>query len=203
MIATTVRVRKCDVCPKLFERRSTLHVVCSYACTVKRAKQKERAAKQAAKKAAADDRRDTRAKLEALKSLRELRSEAQAAFNAFIRYRDRLAGYGCICCGAPLDWNSSKPGGAVDAGHFISRGADIALAFDERNVNAQRKGCNRPNGTTRAKFTAGMTERWGVAVVEELEGPQSVQHLRHDDLRQIRDTYRRKANALKKQLETI
>jgi hypothetical protein len=153
-----------------------------------------------AEKAAREDRKQTRAQLEAMKSLRTLRAEAQAEFNRFIRHRDRLAGWGCICCGAPLNWNSTKPGGEVDAGHYMGRGAAIELAFDEVNVNAQRKSCNRPGGATRAEFRAGMVARWGRAEVERLEGPQSLPQLRHDDLRAIRDDYRKKANALEKEL---
>ena len=38
----TVPARACAVCSKLFERRSTMHTVCSYACTSKAAKAKER-----------------------------------------------------------------------------------------------------------------------------------------------------------------
>lgn len=189
--------RDCKVCEKPFSPRTSLQTICRTLCALKLEATKLRAAKEAA----ATNRRKTRKALEALKSLRQLRGEAQDAFNLFCRLRDRLAGHGCICCGAPLDWNSTKPGGAVDAGHFVSRGSAIELAFDERNVNAQRKGCNRPGGTTRAKFTAGMTERWGAAVVAELEGPHDVPHLKHDDLRKIRDTYRAKARALTKDLQ--
>ncbi len=141
------------------------------------------------------------AKREAMKSLSTLRADAQREFNRYIRLRDRLAGHGCICCGAPLDWNSGKPGGSVDAGHFMSRGSTIELAFDERNVNAQRKSCNRPGGTTRGAVRDGMVNRWGASVVNELEGPQQLPQLRHDDLRHIRDTYRRKARELEKEIE--
>ena len=147
-------------------------------------------------KAAADDKRKTRAQLEALKTLGELRAEAQTEFNRYIRARDKAAGYGCICCGAPLDWNSTKPGGAVDAGHFVSRGSAPELAFDERNVNAQRKGCNRPGGAKRDDFRAGMVGRWGQSVVSELEGPTTRAGLRHDDYRAIKSTNRAKARGL-------
>lgn len=140
-----------------------------------------------------------RKKREALKTLKELRAEAQGALNWFTRARDRAAGYGCICCGEPLDWHSSKPGGAVDAGHFISRGAAPELALVEINVNAQRKGCNRPGGTTRERFRAGMVARWGEEVVAELEGPQEPRRYRHDDYRRMRDDYRARARNLEKQ----
>ena len=89
----------------------------------------------------------------------------------------------------------------MDAGHFMSRGSSIELAFDERNVNAQAKSCNRPGGTTRAQFREGMVERYGEDVVNELEGPHELTQLRHDDLREIRDKYRRMANELAKSIE--
>lgn len=193
----------CKVCTRPIPgRRSTLQTKC-IPCVLGEANARDKAVARAQRQAAIDarkkcaaDRRETKAKLDGMKSLRKLRAEAQTAFNAFCRARDRLAGYGCICCDAPLDWSSNKPGGAVDAGHFVSRGSAIELAFDERNVNAQRKSCNRPGGTTRAKFTAGMTARWGAAVVAELEGPHDLPHLKHDDLRRITKTYRVKAREL-------
>lgn len=151
-----------------------------------------------AKTARKEEAKQDRAKRETLKKLNELRNEAQDAFRWFIRERDRAAGYGCICCGEPLDWDSTMPGGAVDAGHFMSRGSTPELAFDERNTNAQRKGCNRPGGTTRAKFKAGMVDRWGQAVVDALEGPQVPPRHRHDDYRRMRDDYRARARALQK-----
>lgn len=89
----------------------------------------------------------------------------------------------------------------MDAGHYLSRGSSIELAFDERNVNAQAKSCNRPGGTTRAQFRDGMVERYGSAVVDELEGPHKLEQLRHDDLRAIRDKYRKMANDLSKSIE--
>lgn len=181
----------CTTCRKpITGRRSSMQTKC-VRCVLRAAYAKDKAARQ--------DRRETKQKLEAMKSLCELRQEAQAAFNAFIRARDRKAGYGCICCDAPLDWNSTKPGGAVDAGHFVSRGSAIELAFDERNVNAQRKNCNRPGGTTRAQFTAGMVRRHGAAVVAELEGPHDIPRLRHDDLRAIKHKYRTLARELTKE----
>ncbi len=197
-----IRPRCCRVklggCGESFYPARKEQIACSTTCALNMAP--HLTAKKAAETAKAERKAD-QAKREGFKRLGDLRSEAQAEFNRYIRLRDRLAGHGCICCGAPLDWNSTKPGGAVDAGHFMSRGSTIELAFDERNVNAQRKGCNRPGGTTRDAFRAGMVARWGAEVVAELEGPQTMPQLRHDDLRAIRAKYRAKANALAKELQ--
>lgn len=194
-----IRPRRCDArkggCGEMFTPARQMQKACGRRCAIAMIDLKNA---KAAEKARREEAKSDRARKEALKTLKELRAEAQEQFNRFIKFRDRLAGHGCICCGAPLDWDSGKPGGSVDAGHFMSRGSSIELAFDERNVNAQRKSCNRAGGTTRAKFVAGMVARYGQAVVDELEGPHELPQLRHDDLRAIRDTYRRKANELEK-----
>ncbi len=189
-------------CRERFIPRGEKHRACSADCSEKVVEQdKAKAARVEAKRLAvlaAEDKRNTRTQLEALKSLKELRAEAQVAFNKYIRLRDRRAGHACICCGQPLNWTSSLTGGDVDAGHFLSRGARPELAFDERNVNAQRKGCNRTGGTTYLRFRAGMVARYGEEVVADLERPHAMPHLKHDDYRQIRDTYRLKARAIEK-----
>lgn len=194
------KLRKCKApgCTTEFVPRSMTQKACSGFCAIALVLTDKRRAEL---KAAAADKKQTRAKLEALKTLKELRAESQVQFNRWTRLRDRLAGHGCICCGEQLDWDSNKPGGAVDAGHFVSRGSCPELAFVEANVNAQRKGCNRPGGTTRAKFKAGMIARYGLEVVEWLEGPHEIPHYKHDDYRRIRDTYRKRANALEKALK--
>jgi len=186
---------KAPGCENRFVRRSMTHKACGPECAAALARIVNQ---RAAARAAIDDRKQTRAQLEALKGLKELRAEAQAAFNRYIRLRDRRAGHACICCGEPLNWTSSLTGGDVDAGHFLSRGARPELAFDERNVNAQRKGCNRTGGTTYTRFRAGMVARYGEEVVAQLEGPHPMPHLKHDDYRQIRDAYKLKARALEK-----
>lgn len=198
------KLRTCAAagCRERFIPRGDKHRACSVDCSQKVVEQDNaKAARVEAKRVAAlaaEDRLNTRVQLEALKSLKKLRGEAQDAFNRFIRLRDRSAGHACICCGQPLDWTSSLTGGDVDAGHFLSRGARPELAFHERNVNAQRKGCNRTGGTTYPKFRAGMVARFGEEAVADLEGPHPMPHLKHDDYRQIRDGYKLKAKALEK-----
>jgi hypothetical protein len=189
-VIAAVPVRKCAVCPKLFERRSTMHTVCSYPCTVKLAKLKEREAK----KAAADDRRRTRAQLEALKPRSKWLSEAQAAFNYFIRMRD--AHLPCISCGKP-----AHGAGSWDAGHYLTVGARPELRFNEDNVHRQCVKCNQHLHGNLVLYRLGLIERRGQEVVALLEGPHPPAKYTVDELRQIRDTYRRKARDIKKQQE--
>jgi len=193
---TTVKPLKPKTCSKakggcgeVFTPTRAMQGPCGPACAmafVAKAKAKSAA------KAKSDELKADRAKLEAMKSMGKLRGEVQTAFNLFIRLRDKDKP--CICCGKPL--GDPRYGGAYDAGHWLSRGSSPNLAFDERNVNAQRKGCNRPGGTTRAKFRAGMIARWGIAVVEALEADQAVRHHTKDELRAMRAEYRAKAKQL-------
>lgn len=117
-----------------------------------------------AAKAAKDDRKVTRAKLQALKPLAWHKARTQEACNAYVRLRD--AGKPCICCGAPT------VGELVDAGHFLSRGSAPELRFNLDNIHVQLRGCNRGRTEApRARFRAFMLERIGPERLEALEGP--------------------------------
>lgn len=186
--ARTPKPRKCKECLQPFVPIRAMQPVCeSFSCKVAYASKV--AARSAAKRMAAE-RRVIRSRKEQIKPARKLKAEAQAAFNAFIRARDLAAGHNCICCGKPFE--PQKPGGSVDAGHFLSRGSHPNLAFDERNCFAQRKNCNRPGGTTAAAFRLGVIARIGLEAVEALEADTTPSRYRADDYRRIRDEYRKK-----------
>jgi len=153
-----------------------------------------RKAKEAEKQAKAE-RAAFKVRKEAAKQSKTLQAEAQAAINAYRRYQDIASGHGCIDCGQPFE--PQKPGGSVDAGHYLSRGSHPHLAFVEMNINAQKKNCNRPGGTTAAAHRLGMIARYGLAAVEALEADTTPRRYRADDYRAIRDTYRAKLKELK------
>lgn len=168
-------------------------VWCSPECGLKIAQ--ERQAKAKAKKAK-EERKADKAKLRDMKPLSYWNELAQEAFNKYVRLRDIKAGHGCIDCGKPFEPNTI--GGSIDAGHFISRGSAKHLRFDERNCFAQRKNCNRPGGTTRDAFRAGVVERIGLTAVEALESDNEPRQYRRHDLEQIIATYRQKTKELMK-----
>jgi hypothetical protein len=185
--------RKCKACGEPFLTLKPLATACSPECAqelVAVAKAKSTAA------AASADRKATREKLDAMRPLSHWVKQAQTAFNNYVRLRDITAGHGCIDCGKPFE--PEKPGGSVDAGHYLSRGSAPHLKFDERNVFAQRKNCNRPGGATRADFRAGVLARIGLDAVEALESDQSVKQYRADDLKAITAEYRAKVRAIEK-----
>lgn len=175
-------------CGREFIPLKPLQAVCGPLCASRlvRAREEEKKAK---------EREATKAQREALKTRGELKAEAQAACNAYIRYRD--AGLPCIDCGKPMEPN--KRGGSMDAGHYLSRSLAPHLRFTEDNIAGQRKNCNRPGGTTRSAFRAGLVARIGEERVRALETDHTVRKWTQDDFRDIRDTYRAKLRELKKE----
>lgn len=195
----TVKTAKCRApgCRARFVPRFAKHEWCSEDCGAALAQARVAQAKARSAKAAAKvERAKDKDKREAIKTLPDLVKEAQREFNAYVRLRDITAGHGCIDCGRPFE--PDRPGGSVDAGHYLSRGSAPHLRFDERNCFAQRKNCNRPGGTTRQAFRAGVIERIGLAAVEALEADQTPRKYSRDELRAIRDDYRARVRAMKK-----
>ncbi len=173
--------------------RMTTQKVCSIACAKAMAKD-PKLQKVAAKAITKQARQDLKERREKLKTKGDHLREAQQAFNAYIRERDRLAGYACISSGRPLDWN----GNAVDAGHYRSTGAAPHLRFDENNCHAQSKHDNRYLSGNVADYRIGLIKRIGLEAVEALERDQSVRRYTIEDLQAIKALYRQKLKDLRR-----
>ncbi|NIX95320.1 ninG protein [Pseudomonas fulva] len=187
--------KKCRApgCGKPFHPTMTTQRVCSPACALAMAKD-PKLQKVAAKAITKQKRQDLQERREKLKTKGEHLREAQASFNAYIRERDRLAGYACISSGRPLDWN----GNAVDAGHYRSTGAAPHLRFDENNCHAQSKHDNRYLSGNVAEYRLGLIQRIGLAAVEALEADQAPRRYTIEDLQAIKALYRQKLRDLKR-----
>lgn len=169
-------MKQCKACAQAFAPARPMQAVCSPRCATRVVR---------AKKAA--ERASDKARREKIKTRAQWMAEAQAAFNAFVRARD--AGLPCICCGGiSAGWTR---GGEWDAGHYRSRGAAPHLRFDERNVHAQLKQCNRRAWDV-AAYRANLIERIGLAEVEALEADNRIRKFTIADLKSIRDEYRQK-----------
>lgn len=195
MLAKEIKPKKCKApgCGQHFKPAMTTQKVCSHACAMAMAKD-PKLQKIAAKAITKQAREDLKARREKLKSKGDHLREAQQAFNAYIRERDRLAGYPCISSGRPLDWN----GNAVDAGHYRSTGAAPHLRFDENNCHAQSKHDNRYLSGNVADYRIGLIKRIGLEAVEALERDQSVRRYTIEDLRAIKALYRQKLKDLRR-----
>ena len=187
-----LKQKPCKVCKSLFQPRSSWAKACSPMCGMEIAQQ---ISAKKAKLLESANRKETRAKLEKLKTRSQWIKDAQVAFNAYIRARD--AGKPCICCGRI--GNGMVRGGEIDAGHYRSRGSAPHLRFDERNVHAQLKQCNRYASGNIVGYRLGLIERLGLEVVEALESDQAPRRHTIEDLKQIKKIYAAKTRELLKE----
>lgn len=186
-----MKPKTCKVCRAKFEPRQPMATVCSPGCALTLAQSKRARAEKVAQ---VKERKADRVKRERLKTKGDWTREAQAAFNSFIRARD--AGKPCICCGRT--GAGEVHGGEWDAGHYRSRGAAPHLRFDERNVHAQLKQCNRYASGNVVGYRLGLIARIGQAALDELESDQEPRHYSIEQLRGIKAHYASLARALKK-----
>ena len=184
-----MKPKKCRVCKAEFAPQRMGQKACSPICALALAKS-ERAKKE--RKQALLARKETRQRLEAMKGLPQLIREAQTAFNAYVRARDE--GKPCICCGQY--GNGQTRGGEWDAGHYRSRGAAPHLRFDERNVHAQLKHCNRYKAGNVVGYRAGLIARIGLEAVEALEADNAPRKWSREELIAIKREYVAKRKGL-------
>lgn len=146
-------------------------------------------------KAQIADRKTVKLKLDQLKTARDWTKEAQIAFNAFIRERDK--GAECIDgCGARMEGEAI--GGGFDAGHYRSVGSAPHLRFDERNCNGQSKKCNRYGAGRAVDYRRGLINRIGLEAVEALEADQTPRKYSIEELKAIKAHYVAKLKELRK-----
>lgn len=138
---------------------------------------------------ASQERKETKAKLEALKSRSNWAKEAQAAFNRWVRLRD--ADKPCISC-------QRHHGGQYHAGHYLSRGARPELAYEPLNCHKQCSPCNTHLSGNIALYRQSLVNKIGAEKVEWLEGPHEPRHYSIDDLKAIKAKYTALARDLEK-----
>lgn len=179
-----MKASKCKVCRDEYQRLRPMQRVCGIDCA---------RAEAAAKRVKGERKADAEKRLK-LKTWREWVSDAQIAFNAYIRARD--AGRLCICCSMPL--TAGSVGGGYDCGHYRSVGSAPHLRFDERNAHGQRKQCNRYGAGRAVDYRIGLIIRIGREAVESLEADQTPKKYTIEELRQIKSKYSAMARELRK-----
>jgi len=175
-------MKRCKVCDIVFTPARLLQSVCSPRCASKKVKADKAAEKQ----------RDKERK-EKLKTLPELKREAQTVFNRYVRERD--TGLPCISCGKPDAGGDGFHAGR-DAGHFRSVGSAPNLRYDEDNVHAQCVHCNQYLAGNVIAYRLGLIERIGLEAVERLEQDNKPHKWTREELKQIKDTYTAKLKQL-------
>jgi len=206
---------KCKGCPDRFDRDTMIKIKLnwfhSFQCATGHAQ------RLSSKKAAADAMRNAKAlrskqrdRKEKIKTLPQLKAEAQTEFNKYIRMRDYWQP--CISCGAPKEIVEAeqgwKVGGCWDAGHFKSRGAKPQLRFNTFNCHKQCKRCNGGSGrfsskaaTVDAQYEANLIDKIGFSKVDELNrNNESERFIDADYCRRVKVIFRKRANTLRKRL---
>ncbi|MDG9927431.1 MULTISPECIES: recombination protein NinG [unclassified Pseudomonas] len=193
--AISSRPKKCAVrsCRAPFIPKQSFQTWCSPECGLVIAKAKQEKQRIAIEQR---DRREIRARKQQLKSRSQHLKEAQAAFNAYIRERDRLQP--CISCNSMPDDAGLLTGSRWDAGHYRSTGACPELRFEPLNVHKQCVRCNRDLSGNAVEYRIRLVARIGATAVEWLEGQHEPKKYAISDLELIKAAYRKKLRDLKK-----
>ena len=129
--------------------------------------------------------RDTKAKLDSLKTASDYIKEAQVAFNAYIRVRDKNKP--CISCGClPGD---TVQGGKFDAGHYRSRGSASHLRYHLLNCHSQCVKCNRYLSGNVVEYRKGLIARIGAERVEQIEVGNNPRKFTIDYLKRVKKIF--------------
>lgn len=193
--------RKCAHCREWFYPAREGQTVCCFECASAIGKKQAAKAREAAKKKALlrqreaekESRQRRRAKRIELKTKSQWRSEAQTAFNKYVRLRD--AGKPCISCGRLPE---QKLGGTMDCGHYRTRGAARHLSFNLHNTAAQCVYCNRDRAGAQKAFEQGLIQRIGPEAVEALNNDNTIRNFDIPYLQRIKSIFTRRARALEK-----
>ena len=150
------------------------------------------------------ERKDTRERKAKLNNtVSHWTKKAQAAFNAYIRERDKWDP--CISCGRmDREIKEFATGGKWDCGHYLSRGAFPELRFEPLNAHKQCKSCNGGSGkyarkgrTVSQEYRKNLEKKIGIEALEWLEGPHPQKRYRVEELKEIEAEYKRKLKELK------
>lgn len=185
MILKKDKTYKCAVCKEPFIKRSAWQKVCANStdCAITYAKDKVKKI----------ERKEVRARKEALKTRSDYMKDAQKSFNAYIRARD--ADKPCISCG--VDLKREAIGGGYDCGHYRSVGSAPHLRFDPDNAHGQCKKCNRYLSGNAVEYRRGLFTRLGQQRLDLLEADQCIRKYTIEGLKAIVSDYKK----LKKELE--
>ena len=126
------------------------------------------------------------------KTLKYWKNKIDKPFHEYIRRRDadNNTGYcGCISCGKKVHFTET------DAGHFIGR-QHLATRYDERNVHAQCRKCNRFEYGRQYEYSISLGKKLSNQLLKKSRG---VLKLTDQEWQAIYDNYKTKLDEIKKQ----
>lgn len=169
--------KKCRMCRRSFEPRSSLQMCCSPTCALAYVRAQPRKAQKTVAKAAREEKREYKLRN---KTIGQYLKEVQREFNRFIRERD--FGKACISCGR-------STGAKVNAGHYRTTAAASHLRFNEDNCHLQCEACNTYLSGNIVEYRKALISKIGIARVEALENDNEPTKWTRDGLLTLRRRY--------------
>ncbi|RMH96414.1 recombination protein NinG [Stutzerimonas nitrititolerans] len=187
IVTKKLRAKRCrnTACRTEFVPARPLQTACSVACAIAltqtaKARQSREQDKQ--------ERAARRAARERIKTKGDYMRETQAAFNEWIRERDR--DLPCISCGRFHQ-------GQWHAGHYRTVGGNPELRFHPLNCHRQCAPCNNHKSGDIVNYRINLVERIGADQVEWLEGPHEPQRYTIEELKAMKASFRAMTRSLK------
>ena len=188
------KLPECEVCKVKFHRERPFQVVCSVKCSIEKAKQvgraKELEQKKADRKRRSENHKAKRVFLENDK--RHVGKQAKAYCHRWIKWRDR--GLPCIACGESMDHLSEH---AKHASHYRPSGMNSAIRYHVDNINLGCSRCNEHLSGNPQEYRKRLVAKIGIERVEWLEAQNHVYKWTIEELREVRDHFKRELKALK------
>jgi endogenous inhibitor of DNA gyrase (YacG/DUF329 family) len=183
--------RRCKTCRKKVPAESAftsqLRAFCSYECLSEFTRSES-----GQKVVHLDRKKDLRERKAKLLTRSDYLKLAQAAFNAYIRYRDDDDA--CISCGNYT--MSDLMGGGWDAGHYRSTGSAQHLRVGgflaALNCHKQCVKCNRFLSGNVAEYRKRLIKKIGQDLVDKIEADQDSRNYSIEDLQRITLIYRKR-----------
>ena len=174
--------RPCTVCKKQYTPSAPLQKACSLECALEHSREKRAAAELKAEKKIHAERK------KAVQPKSKVLSEAQAAFNKYIRERDQGE---CISC-------QRAHTGQYHAGHYRSVGSMSSLRFNTYNCHKQCSACNNHLGGNLILYRGNLIKKLGLERVEWLEGPHDTKKYTIGYLRRVKRIFNKRARHIKR-----
>ena len=185
-----LKEKACKSCRQKFAPSRPMQTACSPACAIVIA---ERKREKQAQQMAAEKRRETRQRLDAVKSRADWLRDAQTAVNRYVRLRDREKG--CISCARPATWD-----GQWHASHFRSVGAASAVRFNLWNIHKACSVCNHHLSGNVAGYMPRLIEKVGPEKVEWLQQQNQTVRYEIEYLKRLKAVFNRRANRVAKMM---